>query len=152
MNSAQIRAFDSTFLVTAPSSDQANLQPKALFNETFSLSRNTSLPSLVGYDFYSAEVTNGLGPSSITADFEANVTEVSTGSTKTVRLDFVKAIDPDRAAFMPVPPLATISKVNLTSAGTGTALGSDAVVSALPLAGTAFYALLGFLGALIYIA
>jgi hypothetical protein len=150
VDSAQIRAFDSTFSVTVLNTDQGFPQPKAMFNQTFTLSRNTSLPSFVGYDFYSAQVTNGFGPSQITADFEADVTDVDTGGKKTVGLDFVEAINPDLAGFGSVPPLATISKANMTLAGNGTTLGSDAVISSLPLTGTTFYALLALLGGLVY--
>ncbi|KAF5322147.1 hypothetical protein D9619_001659 [Psilocybe cf. subviscida] len=134
VDSASIRAFDSTFSVRSLSAKQL-APPKALFNETFSLSRNTSLPSFVGYDFYSAEVTNGIGFSQMTADFKANVTDVSTGNKKTVGLDFVLAIDPQSVGITPPPPLATVSTVNLTLSGNGTTLGSDAVPSALPLMG-----------------
>ncbi|KAF5322145.1 hypothetical protein D9619_001657 [Psilocybe cf. subviscida] len=149
VDSASIRAFDSTFSVRTLSAKQL-APPKALFNETFPLSENTSLPSFVGYNFYSAEVTNGLGFSQITADFKANVTDVSTGNKKTVGLDFVLAIDPQSVGTTLPPPLATISTVNLTSARNGTKLGSDAMISALPLREGTVYALLGLLGGLIY--
>ncbi|KAF5322146.1 hypothetical protein D9619_001658 [Psilocybe cf. subviscida] len=150
VDSASIRAFDRTFSVRTLSAKQL-APPKALFNETFSLSRNTSLPSFVGYDFYSAEVTNGIGFSQITADFEAKVTDVSTGNKKTLGLDFVQAIDPQSVGTTPPPPLATISKVNLTLSGNGTTPVSNAVVSALPLTGVIVYILVGLLGGLIYV-